>query len=97
MSTNGYFSFNERPHYATLPEFPLKNNEWIVAPFAADIDTSEHGSVQYTLNEGFSYSNYRSVSEFIGEQTGNKKFYGTSMIVAEWNEVPKFDASVSNT
>ena len=66
-----------------------------MAPFAADIDISEYGSVQYTLNEGFSYSSYKSVSEFIGEQTGNKKFYGTSMIVAERNEVPKYDALVS--
>ena len=63
----------------------------VVAPYAADINTEDAGTVRYTdfdtyLSTGLSMTN---VNEFIGDQTGDS-FFGTKMMVAEWNSVSKF-------
>ena len=55
-----------------------------MAPFAADIDTSSTGYVRYS--ESFNWQ-LNSVSEHIRSEIGTS-FYGTWMLVAEWNGVP---------
>ena len=70
----------------TSPDIPGTNN--VVVPYGADIDASVAGTVRYTQ---FRTSHYQmsTVSSFIRSQTSDS-FYGTRMMVAEWNGVPKF-------
>ena len=82
----------ETPRYSSLDNFPGSSSYSIVAPFAADIDTSRTGSVIYT-EFTTSDSQMNTVSSFIRSETGNS-FYGTKMMVAEWNGVPKYEGSI---
>ena len=63
-----------------------------VAPYAADINTQIAGSVQYT--DFYTYSSTDSamttISSFIRDETEDN-FYGSRMMVAEWNGVAEFD------
>ena len=61
----------------------------VVAPYAADTDTENGGSVQLS---GFSdnspdSSAMKNVNDFIQSQTRDY-FVGTQMMVAEWRDVP---------
>ena len=88
VSTNGYFSMGQIPVDSSLTQLhniPGPSSYSVVAPFAADIDTSSTGSVRY--NESFSSTVMKEVSTYIRSKTG-VPFYGTWMLVAEWNGVP---------
>ena len=74
----------EKPQHSSLEKFPGPSSYSVVAPFAADIDTSSTGSVRYS--DTFK-SQLNDVSEHIRAETGSL-FYGTWMLVAEWNGVP---------
>ena len=74
------------PPYS-LNDIPGPSSYSVVAPFAADIDTTRTGSVKYTQFTTFD-SQMNTVSTFIRSETGNS-FYGTRMMVAEWNGVPR--------
>ena len=82
----------ETPQYSSLDNFPGPSSYSVVAPFGADIDTTSRGSVKYTQFTT-SDSQMSRVSSFIRSQTGDS-FYGTRMMVAEWNGVPKYDGSI---
>ena len=83
-------------HYPLLRSFPGPSRYSVVAPFAADIDTSNTGSVRYT-DFGTYHPQKSAVNDFIRNQAG-KNFHGTSMMVAEWNSVPLYSGlSVSLT
>ena len=77
------------PQYSTPGDIPGSSSYSVVAPFGADIDTSSRGSVKYTQFTTSDYTQMNTVSTFIQSQTGNS-FYGTRMMVAEWNGVPKY-------
>ena len=62
----------------------------IVAPYSADIDPSTGGSVRYT--DFMDISQLYTVSYFIRSQS-NADFYGTRMMIAEWDSVPEFSGS----
>ena len=81
------------PPYHSLDPFPLRDDNWIVAPFAADIDTTTYGSVRYT-DAVFDYDPLISVENFINEETGNQAFDASAMIVAEWDDVPHLSSPV---
>ena len=85
VSNNGYFSMGGTPQYASLSSFPSSSSYSVVAPFAADIDTSSTGYVRYS--ESFTNSQLSVVSEHIRSET-DTSFYGQWMLVAEWNGVP---------
>ena len=80
------------PQYSTPGDIPGSSSYSVVAPFAADIDTSRTGSVKYTQFTTSDYTQMSRVSSFIQSQTGNS-FSGTRMMVAEWNGVPKYQRS----
>ena len=80
------------PQYASLGNFPGPSSYSVVAPFAADMDTRSRGSVKYTRFTT-SDSQMSTVSSFIRSETGDS-FYGTRMMVAEWNDVPKYQGLV---
>ena len=82
----------ETPQYLSLNNFPGSSSYSVVVPFAADIDTSLTGSVKYTQFTTSDSSQMSTVSSFIRSETGNS-FYGTKMIVAEWNGVPELGES----
>ena len=82
---NGYFSLGQTPEVYSLVNIPGPSSYSVVAPFAADIDTSSTGSVRYS--ESFSSTVMNDVSAHIRSETG-VYFYGTWMMVAEWNNVP---------
>ena len=85
---------DESPHYETLPNFPLPNSYSIVAPFAADIDTTYTGSVQYTDFTSDYNSYIIAVTSFINSEIDNEYiFSAASMMVVEWNTVPKHSQS----
>ena len=67
----------------------------VVAPYAADIDLDIGGTVRYTDFDAYSSSgsSMTRVSRFIQDETGDS-FYGTRMMVAEWNGVSKYSVSL---
>ena len=81
------------PQYSSLNSFPSSNSYSVVAPFAADIDTSSTGYVRYS--ESFN-SQLTVVSELIRSET-ETSFYGIWMLVAEWNGVPLYSQSSVST
>ena len=81
------------PQYVTPGSIPGSSSYSIVAPFAADIDITRRGSVKYTQFTTSDYTQMNTVSNFIRSQTRNT-FYGTRMMVTEWNGVPKYQGSI---
>ena len=81
------------PQYSSLDNFPGSSSYSVVAPFAANIDTSRVGSVEYTEFTTSDYTQMSKVSTFIRSKTGNS-FSGTRMMVAEWRGVPKYERSI---
>ena len=81
----------ETPRYSSLNDIPGPSSYSVVAPFAADMDTTSRGSVEYTQ---FTTSDYEinTVSSFIQYKTDDS-FIGTRMMVAEWNDIPKYQGS----
>ena len=85
------------PQYTSLHSFSNFSSYSVVAPFAADIDTSSYGYVQYS--ESFTNSQLNVISEHIRSETGTS-FYGQWMLVAEWKGIPlysNFFVSACNT
>ena len=82
----------ETPQYSSLNDIPGPSSYSVVAPFAADIDTSRTGSVIYTQFTSDS-SQINRVSSFIRSKTGDS-FYGIRMMVAQWTGVPKYHGSI---
>ena len=64
----------------------------VVAPHGADSNTEVAGIVRYTDFDAYSSSGspISTVSSFIRSETGDN-FYGTRMMVAEWNGVSRFN------
>ena len=64
----------------------------VVAPYFADINTEIAGTVQYTDFDTYSSTDsaMATVSRFIRDETGDK-FYGSRMMVAEWNGVAEYN------
>ena len=83
----------ETPQYSSLDNFPGSSSYSVVAPFAADIDTTSRGSVKYTQFTTSDFTQMFRVSSFIRSQTSSS-FSGTRMMVAEWNGVPKYEGSI---
>ena len=101
VSTNGYFSFStgsERTRCCPILFSPASYPEYIVAPFWADINTELGGSILYEVHSPSlgSYSNtlLDQVSTFISSQK-NTQFIGNWMLVASWDQVPKYQGSSS--
>ena len=65
------------------------NSDYIVAPFEADINIGNgQGNVSYEVhNISTSRGQLSRVNSFISQQM-QRKFAGTWMLVAEWNDVP---------
>ena len=82
----------ETPQYSTLDNFPGSSSYSVVAPFAADIDTTSRGSVKYTQFTTSNFTQMDNVSSFIQSETGDN-FNGTRMMVAEWSSVPQYNES----
>ena len=80
--------------FSAPPDLSGEGFYTIVAPYAANIDTRTQGSVKYTDFDTFSSNDYEMVriSQFIRNETG-VDFYGTKMIVAEWNDVQRYQYS----
>ena len=92
VSANGYILMEETPCSSYTLNFPSSCSA--VAPYAADINTRIAGSVQYA--DFYTYSSTDSamttVSSFIRNETGDS-FYGSRMMVAEWNGVAEYGGS----
>ena len=86
VSTNGYISLGSEVT-VTSPDIPGTNN--IVSPYGADINTNIAGTVRYTGFNSYHTTQMSSVSSFIRTSTGDS-FYGTRMMVAEWDGVAKY-------
>ena len=93
ISTNGYLSMGGNLPYDTLPNFPLPNSDSIVAPFGADSDTTQTGSVRYTHLTSGSYSDLEAVTSFINSQINSFYFSGSDMMIVEWDAVPQYSES----
>ena len=75
----------------------LQEMSHVVAPYDADIDPEIAGTVRYTQFTTNDYTQMSRVSSFIRDQTNNS-FYGTRMMVAEWDGVAEYRGfSVSST
>ena len=90
ISTNGYISIDLPQHISSV-SIPGSETYSIVAPYAADLDTTYEGTVIYSDFSSDDPSMI-SVSSFIRNETGND-FYGTQMMVVEWNGVPLFSGN----
>ena len=87
------------PQYEELPNLPTQdpNDNMVVAPFAADIDTTNAGSVIYTRFPIIDKAQLNSVNSFIHSQTNAYGFSGDRLLVAEWNRVSKKQLLVRDT
>ena len=64
----------------------IKDTVYIVAPYAADIDTEVAGTVYYTSLPITTNFTLARISSFIESETSDS-FYGTKMVVAHWQDV----------
>ena len=85
VNTNGYISLGSEGT-DNSPDIPGTNRT--VSPYGADINTSIAGTVRYTGFNSYHTTQMSSVSRFIRTTTGDY-FYGTRMMVAEWDGVAK--------
>ena len=92
VSAKGYISMGEIP-CTNVVNADLTACS-VVAPYVANIDIEVAGTVRYTDFNTYSSSgsSMTTVSRFVRDQTGNN-FYGTKMMVAEWNGVAQFGGS----
>ena len=72
------------------PEIP--GTRPIVAPYAANINPEISGTVRYTEFTSTDSTQMSRVSSFIQGQADNS-FYGTRMMVAEWDGVAEYSGS----
>ena len=84
VSENGFISMGEIP----CTNSRVSSSCFAVAPYASNINTEIAGTVRYTDFNTYSRtgSSMITVSRFIRDETGHS-FYGTKMMVAEWNGV----------
>ena len=64
----------------------IEDTVYIVAPYAADIDTEVSGTVYYTDRPITTEYRLGRVSRFVESQT-NESFSGTKMVIAHWQDV----------
>ena len=98
VSNNGYFSFEDEPFF-TPNRIPRSRYGHIVAPYAADVDTTYGGTVLFCDFDAYTSSGAAmtyNVNDFIRSQTGDS-FSGTRIMVAEWREVPQWNQTTVST
>jgi hypothetical protein len=97
VSNNGFFSMDDEPD-SVLTEIPQGSYGRVVAPYAANIDTTHGGTVKYVDFDVYpsSGSTMGRINDFIQFHTG-VNFNGTKMMVAEWREVPLVDKNSAIT
>lgn len=92
MSTNGVISFLQGVSTYTPDPFPIANDARMIAPFWADIDTSQGGTVWYR----------ESISEELLDRTTDEvrayfpdffKFRASWVFIATWDHVAFFGCS----
>ena len=96
MASNGYLSFGEVYNDFSDEPFPTGSTEfrYLIAPMWNDLDVTDGGSISYEVHEygsGITLSNHLlyQVSSYISE-TRHVDFYGSWMVVAHWEDVPRF-------
>jgi hypothetical protein len=96
VSTNGLISFGRSFEESTPELFPSTNPDtfwrYLVAPFWADFNSANGGSVSYAIytseNSGSLLSN---VSQLIQSETSDGDFVGSWMLVGYWENLPSED------
>ena len=88
ISTNGYFSFGRKLTDCCPVLFSgVSSEDYIVAPYWSDIDTSSTGRISYEVHTNVtSLSMLGAISKYIRHQEGSG-FAGTWMVLAEWKDV----------
>ena len=79
------------PQLTTIPNFPIPNDQMIVAPFAANINPNGIGRVRYAYIDD--YSTTSDISTFIRSNTVDDYYIGKNMLVVEWDYVARDGAS----
>ena len=90
--TNGYLSLGSRYIDFTPRRFPA--DDFIIAPFWSDVDIRSVGDISYEIHTS-STAAMSLVSTFISQRQ-QIDFTGTWMLIAYWNNVPRFGRSTSN-
>ena len=93
MSTNGLISLGRSFDESTPDVFPSDDPDtfwqYLVAPFWADFNSTQGGSVSYAI---YTRENATSllddVSQLIQAETNNTEFAGDWMLVASWDDLP---------
>ena len=98
VNSNGYLSFGRSVTSSTPYLFPKSEDyTYMVAPFWTNQDTRLEGEVSFEAhNASRSDQLLRQVSNYINNNIENS-FSGTWMVVAEWNGVPKDNATTKVT
>ena len=76
----------QSPKLQSLEDFPSTTYS-LVAPFAADISTSDTGSIRYRVYQGSYILQLDIINSYISS-TRRESFVGIWMLVADWNTVP---------
>ena len=76
---------SQSPKFQSLDDIPSATYS-LVAPFAADIDTSQTGSIRYRVYQN-SESQLDTISSYI-RSTLRVSFVGNWMLIADWYFVP---------
>ena len=93
VSVNGALSFNKIAPQFTSDPFPLGNNREIIAPFWADIDTSEKGNVWY--HESSDPNFLKRASDEILKVYPETNFAAENLFIATWEQVGYYNAATT--
>ena len=93
MNTNGVISFLGTMSTYTPTPFPLESRKRLIAPFWADVDTTNGGDIWYreTTNSTLLQMVSQEISTVFPEQ---HKFQATWVFIATWSNVAFFWADV---
>ena len=91
VSTNGLISFGREVSNSNPVLFPsttaIVAQSYILAPFWADFDTTEGGSVSWWIEQAESSVSIGYASNFIQNEYGDGDFSATWMLAANWEDL----------
>ena len=95
VGTNGYFTFKEFTNFSPFT-FNGNRNLSLVAPFFTDIDISSgYGQINYEIHTKITSQFILSQVNSVINDHAQTEFSGDWLLVAMWDEVPRFGGGYS--
>ena len=94
MNTNGIISFLAAVNQHSPDPFPLSDRRQIIAPFWADVNTNNGGTISYRQTTD-SELLQRATDDVRGAFLDHQRFRATWIFIATWDRVAFYGASAS--